>query len=100
MMIFIFISSVTLGIDNPLNDPDSTLTIVLRIIDYVITCIFGIEIIIKIIANGFFFCGSRSYMKNAVNILDILITLISVCVHFLLTFHRFCRIQFRVTSTP
>jgi hypothetical protein len=82
MMIFIIISSVTLGIDNPLNDPDSTLTIVLRIIDYVITCIFGFEIIIKIIANGFFFCGSRSYMKNAVNILDILITLISVCVHF------------------
>jgi hypothetical protein len=83
MMIFIFISSVSLGIDNPLNDPDSTLSIVLKIIDYVMTCIFGLEIIIKIIANGFIFCGSRSYMKNVANILDIFIVLISVCVFLL-----------------
>ncbi len=100
MMIFIMISSVTLGIDNPLNDPESTLTVVLRIIDYVMTCIFGFEIIIKIIANGFIFCGSRSYMKNIVNILDIFIVLISVCiVSFFKHFHRFCHIQFKVTST-
>ena len=83
MMIFIFISSVSLGIDNPLNDPDSTITIVLKIIDYVMTCIFGFEIIIKIIANGFIFCWSRSYMKNVVNILDIFIVLISVRVFLL-----------------
>lgn len=78
MMIFILVSSVQLGIDNPLNDPDSTLSKVLVIIDYIMTCIFGFEIIIKIIANGFIMCGSRSYMKNVVNIIDLFVVVISV----------------------
>jgi len=64
MMFFIVISSIQLGLDNPLYNPDSTLFKILVIVDYVITCIFGFEIIIKVIANGFIMCGSRSYMRN------------------------------------
>ena len=82
-MFFIVISSIQLGLDNPLYNPDSTLFKILVIVDYVITCIFGFEIIIKVIANGFIMCGSRSYMKNVVNILDFFIIIISVSLFYL-----------------
>jgi hypothetical protein len=83
MMFFIVISSIQLGLDNPLYNPDSTLFKILVIVDYVITCIFGFEIIIKVIANGFIMCGSRSYMRNVVNILDFFIIIISVSLFYL-----------------
>ena len=83
MMFFIVISSIQLALDNPLYDPDSTLFKILVIVDYVITCIFGFEIIIKVIANGFIMCGSRSYMRNVVNILDFFIIIISVSLFYL-----------------
>ena len=82
-MFFIVISSIQLALDNPLYDPDSTLFKILVIVDYVITCIFGFEIIIKVIANGFIMCGSRSYMRNVVNILDFFIIIISVSLFYL-----------------
>lgn len=82
-MFFIVISSIQLGLDNPLYNPDSTLFKILVIVDYVITCIFGFEIIIKVIANGFIMCGSRSYMRNVVNILDFFIIIISVSLFYL-----------------
>ena len=78
MTLVTIMSSIQLAIDNPLNDPESTLFKVIEIVDYLITSIFGFEIILNIIANGFIFCGSRSFMKNVTNILDLFIVLMSV----------------------
>jgi hypothetical protein len=47
------ISSVQLSLDNPLNDPNSSIQVIIRSIDYATAAIFGIEAVLKIIAYGF-----------------------------------------------
>jgi hypothetical protein len=49
------ITSITLAIENPLRDPESTLVQVIYITDTVLSCIFLIEAIMKIITYGFLF---------------------------------------------
>jgi hypothetical protein len=39
---------------------------------------FALEAILKIIAFGFFYCGTASYFRNTWNALDFFIALISV----------------------
>jgi hypothetical protein len=78
MISITILSSIQLALDNPLNDPDKILSKLLLIVDYILTCIFGIEAILKIIANGFIQSGSRSYMRDVTNIIDLLLLLITV----------------------
>jgi Ion transport protein len=79
VMIFVtIISSIQLGVDNPLNDPDSTFSKVIIIVDYTVTAIFSIEALMKIIANGFLLSGSRSYIRDSTNILDFLLIIVTV----------------------
>lgn len=80
MLIVTIISSIQLGVDNPLNDPDSKFSKVILIIDYVLTTIFAIEAIFKIIANGLINSGFRSYMRDGINILDLVLVIITVSV--------------------
>ena len=72
------IASVLLAAETPLDDPDSTQIYVLYNIDIVMTCIFFIEVLMKIIAFGFLFNGRASYMRLGWNIMDILIVIISI----------------------
>ena len=76
--IIIVISSITLAIDNPLNDPESGLSIALYWIDMMVSCIFIVEATIKIIANGFFWAGPTSYLRDGWNILDWILVLLSI----------------------
>jgi Ion transport protein len=78
MLIITIVSSVQLGIDNPLNDPESRYSKVIVIIDYTLTAIFGLEAALKIIGNGFLFCGNRSYLRDGTNILDLLLVIVTV----------------------
>ncbi len=78
MILITILSSIQLALDNPLNDPDKILSKLLLIVDYILTCIFGIEAILKMIANGLIQSGSRSYMRDATNIIDLLLLLITV----------------------
>ncbi len=48
------------------------------IIDYVLTVIFAIEAMIKIIANGLVNSGVRSYFRDVTNILDFLLVIVTV----------------------
>jgi hypothetical protein len=50
----------------------------LKILDYITTSIFTAEIIIKVIALGFYFNGKLSYMKNEWNIVDFFIVVFSI----------------------
>lgn len=78
MLLITIVSSVQLGIDNPLNDPDSRYSKVILIIDYTLTAIFGLEAVLKIIGNGFFFCGARSYIRDSTNVLDFFLVIVTV----------------------
>jgi len=69
---------VNLALDNPLNDPNGTLTNYLLLSDYVLTSFFICEGLMKIISQGFFLNGDGSYMKNGWNIIDFLVVVISV----------------------
>ena len=48
------------------------------IIDYVMTAVFGLEMVIKVIANGFLFNGAQSYLRQPSNVLDLFVVVMSV----------------------
>ena len=55
--IFIFCSMIMLMVDNPSLDPDSNVAVKIAFIDRIITIIFALEAICRIIAQGFFKCS-------------------------------------------
>ena len=77
-MVFIIFSTVLLAWESPLDDPCSEKRRNLKILDYVMTGVFSLEMIIKIWATGFISNGSSSYLKDAWNILDFFIVMSSV----------------------
>lgn len=80
IMVMIILSSLMLIIDSPLNDPNSTFSRILGIVDAIFTVIFTIEAIIKIIALGFFTSSGilKSYLQNGWNVLDFVVVIISL----------------------
>lgn len=78
IMTLIFISTILMAVDSPLNDPNSTLSNVLNIIDIVITSFFVLESVSKIISYGFIFNGSDSYLRISWNVMDFIIVIFSV----------------------
>ena len=63
---------------NPLENPDGAKVKILNIVDTCLTIVFCIETLIKIIAFGMLFNGRQSYLRNAWNILDFFIVMLSV----------------------
>ena len=78
MIFSILVSSICLALDNPLNDPNSNLSINLGKIDVACTVIFVFEAVGKIIAYGIWECGSRSYLKSGWNTLDLFVVLVTL----------------------
>ena len=78
ILVFILLSTVQLAADSPLNDPDGPLARALQRIDNVTTAVFTLEMLMKILAFGLVFNGEHSYLQNKANILDFLVTLLSV----------------------
>jgi voltage-dependent calcium channel L type alpha-1D len=74
----IIVSCVVLAIDSPLIDPKSKTYFAVGCINKLTTFIFSVEAVFKIIANGFLFCGEKSYFKNKWNVLDFFLVLFSV----------------------
>ena len=75
ILILIIISTVTLALETPLDDPKGDKIRILGYIDFFMTVAFTFEAVVKIIAAGFLFCGSPSYIRDPWNILDFLIVL-------------------------
>ena len=71
----IFVSSITLAIDSPLNNPYSTTARFLFVCDYVMTVIFTIEMVLKIIGLGLL-GHDEAYLKNGWNQLDGVIVIV------------------------
>jgi hypothetical protein len=85
IMTLIIISSVTLVIDNPLTDPNSSTIVFFSYLDHCFTILFTLEALVKIIALGFIFNnatlrarGLTAYLKNPWNLLDFVVVLASV----------------------
>lgn len=85
IMTLIIISSITLVIDNPLSDPESTKIVTVSYIDNCFTLSFTIESLIKIIAMGFLFNnkilrdkGFTPYIRNPWNIVDFIVVMASI----------------------
>ena len=87
----IFISSVALALDSPLNDPASSLALGLKHLDLVLTILFTLEMGIKITSVGLVFRGggdsmssssttttTTPYLRNGWNILDAVIVISSI----------------------
>ena len=55
ILFLIAFSSVLLALDNPLNDPESTLAHFLRYTDIILTIFFSSEAVFKIITYGLLF---------------------------------------------
>lgn len=73
ILILILISTVTLALETPLDDPEGEKIKILAYIDLFMTAAFTFEMVIKIIAWGFAFSGKDSYIREPWNILDFLI---------------------------
>ena len=80
ILLVVLISSILIAWDNPLASSD--MKGFLLKIDYGITAIFTIEMVIKIIAQGFIFCGPKSYFLSIWNKMDFFIVLVSVMSYF------------------
>lgn len=72
-MVCIIISTFTLALEEPLEDPKSQKREIISMIDKVTTTIFTIEAVLKIIAHGFILNGKKSYLRNSWNVLDFII---------------------------
>jgi hypothetical protein len=84
-MTLIFISSITLVLDNPLDPPDSPGIVFVSYLDNCFTVLFTLEAIIKIVAMGFLFNnqtlrekGMSPYIRNPWNMLDFVVVLASL----------------------
>ena len=78
ILICIIISSIMLAFENPLTDPESTYAKVLLLLDNIMTGIFTLEVIIKVISRGFIFNGPKSYILSCWNVLDFSIVIIAL----------------------
>lgn len=67
ILFLIVFSTFLLILESPLNDPKSKQADTLQIIDIVVTILFTIELILKVIVLGFFSNGSDSYIRNPWN---------------------------------
>lgn len=87
ILIIILVSSVTLGFDNPLENPDSSQKRFLSFMDVFFTILFTIEMILKVISLGFFYnyhnptnsdYMPKAYIRNPWNILDFVVVVTSI----------------------
>jgi len=74
----ILISMLLLVLDNPLNDPNSGFQIVISYCDIIVMVVFGIEVMCRIIALGFYnTCleGQKAYINSGSNQIDFFVAL-------------------------
>lgn len=87
ILVLIVLSSLTLALDNPLDNPDSNYKKLLFYIDCIFTFAFLFECIIKTIALGFFTnnLGDQfpAYIRSSWNLLDFIVVIASLTDFFI-----------------
>ena len=77
-MVLIAFSSIALAFESPLNDPAGTITKVVGVFDVVTTILFTLEVIIRVVATGFYLNGNKSYLKDSWHVIDFVIVCFSL----------------------
>lgn len=77
-ILIILTSTINLSIYNPLNDPDSTLSLFNYYLDLVIVIFFTIEAMLLIVVFGFIKNGQQSYILSGWNFMDFFIVIVSI----------------------
>lgn len=77
VLVLILISSVCLAIENPLRNPDDLISDILEVLDIVLTALFGIEMVMKMITYGLIL-GEHAYLRSAWNFLDCFVVIVSI----------------------
>lgn len=80
--LLIVVSSLTVALDSPLRDPDSTAAEALEVIELTLTVLFVLECVLKVCASGFCFMP-LAYLRDAWNVLDFGVVMVSVVQLFL-----------------
>ncbi|CAN0138125.1 unnamed protein product [Ectocarpus sp. 12 AP-2014] len=80
--LLIVLSSLTVALDTPLRDPDSTAAKALGALELALTFLFVLECVLKVCASGFFFMP-LAYLRDAWNVLDFGVVMVSVVQLFL-----------------
>jgi len=78
ILYLILFSTIMLCIENPLENPLGEKKQVMNQIDFMVTILFTMELVTKVIVFGFLMNGETSYMKNPWNIMDFIIVTVSV----------------------
>lgn len=78
ILFLIVFSTFMLVLESPLNDPKSKMADNLFYIDIVVTALFTIELVLKVIVLGFLLNGKDSYIRNPWNIMDFMIVAFSL----------------------
>lgn len=78
VLILIAVSTILLTLDNPNSDAHGEMSYFLEISDYVLTTLFTLECLINIIVFGLIFNGTRSYVRDLWNLMDLIIVIFSI----------------------
>ncbi|KAK3869263.1 hypothetical protein Pcinc_024357 [Petrolisthes cinctipes] len=76
ILVFIGLNCITLAMERPNIPPDSVERFILMIFNYVFTVVFGLEMLVKVIAQSLFY-GKNAYFDSGWNIMDGSLVLIS-----------------------
>ncbi|XP_077173314.1 voltage-dependent T-type calcium channel subunit alpha-1H isoform X2 [Paroedura picta] len=77
VLVFIFLNCITIALERPDIDPNSTERIFLSVSNYIFTAIFVVEMMVKVVALGFF-SGKHTYLQSSWNVLDGILVFVSV----------------------
>ncbi|XP_053132595.1 voltage-dependent T-type calcium channel subunit alpha-1H isoform X3 [Hemicordylus capensis] len=77
VLVFIFLNCITIALERPDIDPNSTERIFLSVSNYIFTAIFVAEMLVKVVALGFF-SGENTYLQSSWNVLDGVLVFVSI----------------------
>ena len=75
ILLFIVVSTVLLSLENPLDDPSGFKGEILFRADIVMTTVFTLECLLKIIERGLILNGKKSYLRDSWNVIDFFIVI-------------------------
>jgi len=78
ILFLIGFSTILLTLESPLDDPNGERGKILASIDVVVSTIFTIELLLKVVVYGFVINGPDSYLHNPWNVMDFIIVIFSL----------------------
>lgn len=77
VLVLVLASTVSVALDNPLEPPESPRVRMLVWVDFGLTMLFVLEVVLKVLAQGLYFTPN-GYLKNHWNVMDFVITTIGL----------------------